>query len=146
MNKKIFFINFLVLIIFLLDRFFKFIFLQTPNLHWSFVFGWHLSKNFGIAFNLNFSLPIAIIVSSAVIFILISFLIQAYKKNNFFEITFLTLITFGAFSNLLDRVRFGFVIDYVEVPYFTVLILADVMVTVGMGMILIKELFYKNSK
>jgi signal peptidase II len=145
MNKKIFVINFIALIVFLLDRLFKYIFLQNPSLRWDFVFFWQLSKNHGIAFNIPIYRPTVIIITIVIIFILVSFLIRAYKKNNYFNIAFLTLIIFGAFSNLLDRLQDGFVVDYIDVPYFTVLNLADIMITVGVALILIKEFFFKNS-
>ena len=133
-------------ILFFLDRFFKYIFLQNPGLSWDFIFDWHLSKNFGIAFNIAIPMTVIIIATSGIFFVLIKFLIDAIRENNFFNIIFLSLIIFGACSNLADRVRHGFVIDYIDVPYFTVLNLADVMISVGAILILIKEIFFKKNK
>lgn len=145
MAKKIFIVNLAAFIFFLLDRFLKYIFLQNPKLSWDFVFDWQLSKNYGVAFSIPLLVSVVITATIIIIFILVSFLSRAYKKGNVFQIAFLTLIIFGAFSNLIDRVRFGFVVDYIEVPYFTVLNLADVMISFGVGMILIKEMFKRNS-
>lgn len=46
-------------------------------------------------------------------------------------IIWLTLILFGAISNLQDRLFYGYVIDYLELRYFTVFNLADAMITIG---------------
>lgn len=52
------------------------------------------------------------------------------------------LILTGAFGNLLDRLRYGFVVDFIswhwkEAYYFPTFNMADVFVTVGTGLLII---------
>jgi signal peptidase II len=43
----------------------------------------------------------------------------------------LFLAFLGAFSNLYDRLHYGYVIDYFDLKYFTVFNLSDVMIIIG---------------
>jgi signal peptidase II len=56
----------------------------------------------------------------------------------------LLFIIFGAISNLVDRLKFGYVIDYIDIKYFTVFNLADIMIVVGCSVIVLPALLKKN--
>jgi signal peptidase II len=56
------------------------------------------------------------------------------------EVIILTFIIFGAISNILDRLIYGYVIDYLELKYFTVFNLADVMISGGAIILLTKTI------
>ena len=47
------------------------------------------------------------------------------------------LIAAGAASNFFDRVRYGAVIDYIDVRWFTVLNIADIMISVGAALLVL---------
>jgi signal peptidase II len=49
----------------------------------------------------------------------------------------LGLILGGALGNLIDRVRFGYVVDYVDLRWWYVFNLADSAIVVGVGMLLL---------
>ena len=51
----------------------------------------------------------------------------------------------GAIGNLIDRIRFGEVIDFIDVNYFSVFNLADCAICVGVFLIVLAILF-KNDK
>ena len=80
-----------------------------------------------------------------IIYILISILISFYKKGLGLEYFSLTLIIVGAISNLIDRLRYGYVVDYIDVKFFSVFNIADSMITIGIILIVIKELLFKKS-
>ncbi len=143
-EKKFYLVNIFILALFLLDRFFKFYFFSYPSAQWDFIFSWRLSKNFGIAFNLPVPLPVIILATIIIFIILISLYLTFFKAGNFFYTFSFALIIAGAFSNLLDRLYHRFVVDYIDVPYFTVLNLADLMISTGVAMIFFKEIFFKN--
>jgi len=44
---------------------------------------------------------------------------------------FVGLVLGGVIGNLIDRVRFGFVIDFVDVPFYSVFNIADASLSVG---------------
>lgn len=54
------------------------------------------------------------------------------------------LVAGGALGNLYDRLRFGFVIDYVDVGFWPVFNLADACISCGVGWILIRTLFIER--
>lgn len=139
-------ISVMVFILFVADRVLKYYFIRNPaglpgGVFISGGLSFGLEKNYGIAFGLpvgGWILRLAVIV---IIFILASYLIRNYQKKDYLMILALTLIIAGAISNLIDRLRFGFVVDYINVPWFTVFNLADAMITVGVGLAIIKIWF-----
>jgi len=133
-----------VAIFFSLDRYLKYLAIhifssQSFNLLGSFL-KFSLAKNYYIAFSLPLYGWVLNILISLIIIGLISYIFYLISaKNNQRLIIFsLTLILFGAISNLTDRLIFGYVIDYFDFKYFTVFNLADVMISLGVIMFLFK--------
>lgn len=92
--------------------------------------------------NIAFSLPVSGILLNIVISLLVTCLLSLiiyliFKKSNQKRlILLLTIILFGAISNLLDRYLYGAVIDYFDLQYFTIFNLADTMISVGTILVL----------
>ena len=128
------------------DRILKLYFVQNPaaKISGDFVFGllnFNLVKNSGLAFGLAFFQPVLIVIIFLIILILIWHLVKFYWQKDFWLVLSFTLIIAGAVSNLLDRIRFGYVIDYFDVPWFSVFNLADCLITVGVGIFIINVFF-----
>ena len=133
---KYFTLNFLILILFSADRVLKHLFLKNPASEFGGDFFYqlltfHLATNPGIAFGILVHRLILSVLIVAILIILVNFLIKAYWKKELISIFSLSLITAGAFSNLIDRLRYGFVVDYIDLRFFTVFNLADTMITLG---------------
>ncbi|MFH1427611.1 MAG: signal peptidase II [Patescibacteria group bacterium] len=150
--KKKMIIYFLIVIFFLiLDRFFKFLaisqYFSEPIKILDDIFKLSYSSNYNIAFSLPISglgLNLAIIV---IILALFYYLLILLKKNNYHESLYLAVILLGACSNLFDRLRYGFVIDYLDLKYFTVFNIADMMIVGGvLGIIIIWAAFQTTIK
>ncbi|MDD5071262.1 MAG: signal peptidase II [Patescibacteria group bacterium] len=131
-----------------LDRFFKFLatsgfFDKSIPVAGDF-FKLGFAPNYNIAFSLPFSgIFLNILIIMIIIFLLYELLFLA-ERQEWSKVAFLTFIIFGAISNMLDRLKYGFVVDYLDLKYFTVFNIADVMIVGGVsGLILI---FYKNKK
>jgi len=100
-----------------------------------FIFGDFFSLEFyqnrGIAFGISL-LPA---VFYFLAFLIFSFLIAAglrfWRQKKFFALCGIFLITLGAASNLIDRLRFGYVIDYFNLFFWPVFNLADLMIFAG---------------
>jgi signal peptidase II len=103
---------------------------------------------FGLKFTPNalaaFSLPvygwILVAVDAVVVLIILIYLIAflSAKIPKSWEAPLLVFLLLGAISNLIDRLRFHYVIDYLDLKYFTVFNVADIMITIGVaGLILI---------
>ena len=114
------------------------------------VFSLNYVKNYYIAFSLPFSGPILTALIGIIILILLVYLIKTFFSPNFqsqvssFQISLTTLII-GAILNFTDRIKFGFVIDYFYLKYFTIFNLADIMIVGGVIGLLILS-FKKNEK
>jgi len=71
-------------------------------------------------------------------------LIYIYKKRNtehWMLLLSLSLIGGGGIGNVTDRVRLGFVVDYLDFRVFPVFNIADICVCVGCGLLLLFILF-----
>lgn len=104
----------------------------------------NLVKNYHIAFSLPFTGQWLNILIIAIIICLFYCLLFLLKKQKYWQVNFLLTIILGASSNLLDRIKYGYVIDYFDLKYFTVFNLADVMVVGGVIGVLLTIKFKKK--
>ena len=97
-----------------------------------------LSANTNIVYNLI----------TMLIGVIIIFLFYLVTKSNFSEKLLFSIVIGGALGNLYDRVFFMAVPDFIDIHYqnfhwFTFNI-ADIFITLGIMMLIIKELIFKN--
>jgi signal peptidase II len=71
------------------------------------------------------------------------FLLQVLVKNHFSSAS--ALILGGALSNLADRLRFGYVVDYIDLKYLPVFNIADIAIVLG-AIFLVYSLLKKEKK
>ena len=146
MNRnKYWLINLAAVSLFLTDIFLKRIFLALPGQEY-FILGslvkLKLATNKGVAFGLLAQTGLLanqqlFLYFYIFIFLILAYwLIKEYRKKNRILMSALTLIIFGALSNLLDRLFFGAVIDYLDLKYYSVFNLADVMIMAGVVIII----------
>jgi lipoprotein signal peptidase len=67
-----------------------------------------------------------------------------YKKYFIHDTLYMILILSGAVSNILDRIYHGCVFDYIDLRFWPVFNLADIYITIGAIIILVKS--YKVHK
>ena len=87
---------------------------------------------------------------TAIICVIVIFIIYLIIKSLFMDKLFLSLVVGGALGNLYDRLTYYAVPDFIDIHYkgfhwFT-FNMADIFITAGIIMLLIKELFTKNEK
>jgi signal peptidase II len=91
--------------------------------------------NFAANKYISFSLPIGGIgLIAAIIFILVCltyYFAYCLKKGEQKKASLVMLVLLGAVSNLFDRFKYGYVVDYFDLKYFTVFNLADDMIVCG---------------
>lgn len=108
------------------------------------------SLNFIENYNIAFSLPLkGIFLNIFIVLIilgLVRYLFYSLSKNEVWNAIFLLAIILGALNNLADRLKYGFVIDYFDLKYFTVFNLADVIIVAGITGLIIITTFDKNNK
>lgn len=128
-----------------LDRFLKILALVNSQKEFEIIGQW---LKFGFAFNYNiaFSLPFTgwalILATALIIMALMVFAVYLAKQRKFKQIWPLFMIIGGASCNLWDRLKYGYVIDYLDLKYFTVFNLADSMIVVGVTWLILVA--YKN--
>ncbi len=103
------------------------------------VFTWNFGASFSMFRTLGESAPlIIIIITGAVICALMYYLLTRARR---YEILPLSLVCGGAIGNLVDRIRFGAVVDFLDFhigglhwPAFNV---ADICIVIGVGLYLL---------
>jgi len=111
---------------------------------WKGFIGWGYFANHGVAFNIPLPWYLMAFITPIIIIGFVFFLSKKKNINHNLQLA-AALIIAGAASNLIDRLRFGFVVDYINVPWFTVFNLADGAITFGVGLAIVK-LWFKDKK
>jgi signal peptidase II len=132
-----------LIVLFIADRVSKFYFVnKTPEALGGFI-DLHLNQE------LAFSLPVVDYVLYPlvfiVIFVVVKFWLEAYKSKNILIWPW-GLLVVGAISNLLDRFKYGGVVDFINVPFFTVFNISDIYISIAVIWILWYEVIYKKKK
>ena len=144
MNKKedIYKITIVVL---LLDQFIKYMINKFMEINTSIkvipnFFSIFYVRNKGAAFSVLEDSTILIIIISVIFIVILDSYIK--KEKNFTPLSVLSLgmIMGGIFGNLMDRVIYHSVIDYLSFGNFPVFNLADIGITVGVGLLIISEI------
>ena len=136
----------IVILIVCVDRVTKIFFANTLSLGESLpvvrnVFHMTLVHNTGIAFGLFKNQGIVFIIIPIIAIILISFNIYYYRNSKEVSRSYLvgfSLILGGAIGNLIDRIAFGHVVDFIDFRVWPVFNIADSAITIGTVLILIK--------
>ncbi|MCM8765285.1 MAG: signal peptidase II [Candidatus Omnitrophica bacterium] len=89
--------------------------------------------NRGIAFGLFPNFPLPFLIIGIVTFVLFFFIQNGLNKGSKLAIS---LISAGTLSNFFDRVRFGYVIDYLDFRIWPVFNLADVAISLSIILLL----------
>jgi signal peptidase II len=88
---------------------------------------------------------ISVFISVMVIILLIVSVIKIKGPDLMLKIAF-SLILGGAAGNLVDRIRFGYVIDFLDFRVWPVFNLADTAITIGAGLLIVYLFKMRNFK
>jgi signal peptidase II len=99
------------------------------------IFHFTLVHNTGIAFGLFKDQGFVFIIIPIIAIILLIFNIYYYRQNNSFlnrsYIIAFSLILGGAIGNLIDRMTYGYVVDFLDFRIWPVFNIADSAITIG---------------
>lgn len=143
-NKKMIALSLAIIIFTVLDRLLKILAFNNQNVQVNLlddVLKFSYKNNYYIAFSLPLYgrwLNAAIFL---IILLLIFYLLKARQGGKRKVAICLFAIVMGAASNLFDRLKYGFVIDYFDLKYFMVFNLADIIIMIGVICLLF---FIKN--
>lgn len=100
-------------------------------------FSIHHVRNAGIAFGLFTSAtPVVIALTTVAIAWMVAYFARAGSRHPILPVA-LGLVIGGSASNLADRVRLGFVPDFLDFRYWPAFNLADSFIVVGVGILLV---------
>ena len=108
------------------------------------IFHLTLVRNTGSAFGLFKDWTQFFIISSVIVIALIFFYVWRCRCKDIFLISALGLILGGAIGNLIDRILFGCVIDFLDFRVWPVFNIADSSITIGAMMLALKVLLDKK--
>lgn len=138
MKYKIF--GAVIFFIFLIDLIVKRIFVGWPG-EYSFFNGlvsFKLFLNNGIGFGIPIGFGVFLAIFYILIFLfLIYLLVKAVKNKKWLEAVCWEAVILGAVSNLFDRVEYRAVVDYILFANWGFFNLADVLITVGVGVFIL---------
>lgn len=116
----------------------------NESIGWSFL-NITLVRNTGTVFGLfKGNNLFFIIVGFITVLIITIVLFKSKEKILLFKLC-LVLVLSGAISNLIDRLRFGYVIDYIDLSVWPVFNLADSAITVAVALFLFSSLIGKKT-
>lgn len=107
--------------------------------------GFHFTyvQNRGAAFGL-FQNRIGLFVFVAVVSVaVIVYYSRCLAPDNRWVQAALAFLLAGAVGNMIDRVFFGYVIDFIDLRFWPVFNIADIVINVGVGMLLV-EMFWEG--
>ncbi|MCM8804123.1 MAG: signal peptidase II [Candidatus Omnitrophica bacterium] len=140
-----FFITFFLSLIFdrITKNFFK-EFLEKNNGNFDVFnfFSFTLVKNYGIFFGFlsNEKIHFFLISFSIISIILIFFYILKLEKKEKYYLFSFGLIEGGITGNLIDRIKYGYVIDFINFHFWPVFNFADSFIVIGIILFFIKQL------
>ncbi len=88
-------------------------------------------ENHNIVFRFDPGTGVIIGIVLVVMTVVAGLCLREWKRSHVPEVIILVLILVGAFSNLLDRIQFGYVIDFVRIPFWSIFNLSDLYIIFG---------------
>ena len=123
-----------------LDRFLKVLALAYPGREFNLI-GQVLKFSHQANYNIAFSFPLfgrpLMVLLTLIVLCLILLALSYWFKRQYDKAAGLLLVILGAGSNLFDRLKYGYVVDYFDLKYFTVFNLADAMIVTGVILLII---------
>lgn len=107
-----------------------------------------LHLNYTLNSSLAFSLPankyFILTVIVLLLLILTAICLKKWQRQESQAVLWLAIIL-GASSNLVDRLLYGAVIDYLNISWFTTFNLADCLITLGVATLLLQEFSHSTN-
>ncbi len=88
-------------------------------------------RNTGAAFGILAERRVLLLVIQIAVLIFIYVLYQFYLPKIEYNRLFIVLLAAGAIGNIIDRIRLGYVIDFIDLQIWPVFNLADIFIVVG---------------
>ena len=102
-------------------------------------------SNTGAAFSImQGQTAILIIIPVVLITAMAAYIYKIRRSRHFTLLLALALICGGGLGNLIDRVRFGAVVDFIDFRVFPIFNFADIFVCCGCGLLVLYVIFFEK--
>jgi len=139
----------IILSIIILDQITKYIALsysyRLPLEIWQGAFAINLVRNSGGSFGLLKKYPLFFLLMTIAAICIIS--VYLYKRRERLPLIFrisLSMVLGGASGNLIDRIRYGYVVDFLDFKVWPVFNVADSCITIGITILACGMIFNKK--
>lgn len=102
-----------------------------------------IEHNPGIAFSIAMPYFMLIILNILIFGVIIVYLLRNLNLTKYLSLFTIALLSAGAMGNLIDRIRLGYVIDFISIGSFPVFNFADSYITIAIFLLI---LFYDKIK
>lgn len=133
----------IIAVIIILDQFIKYLIQANIDLNHTIpiidgVFHITYIQNTGAAFSILQNQTMLLIVMPFIITIIVLFYILKKRKTEHWALLLsMSLIAGGGIGNLIDRIAYGYVVDFFDFRVFPIFNVADISVCVGCGLLVI---------
>ncbi|MBQ7502908.1 signal peptidase II [bacterium] len=100
----------------------------------------HYIRNYGAAFGIMQNQHWFFVTAAITAIALILYFFETIKEHGGMAFAAACLVLGGAIGNLLDRLRFGYVVDFIDLKVWPIFNVADIALTVGMGLLFLMML------
>ena len=131
-----------LIILFIVDRLSNFFIIKYKPSYWDGFIDLHINRD--IAFSIPMSGMVLYPLLVIIFIVLIYLWLQSLRKKDFF-VWPLGLLIIGAVSNVLDRIYYGGVIDFINVRFFSVFNLSDIYISIAVVWLLLLQFRKKEN-
>lgn len=108
-------------------------------------FSFEIYKNYGIAFGVPISGGTLYFGVFIFLFLLFAGLLLDFNRPGKYQNSGLVLLLAGAAGNMIDRLRWGYIIDFINIKDIFIFNVADIFIVVG-GLMLLRSFMDMNKK
>ena len=95
------------------------------------------AENTGIAWSIQIPFAMLVILNFTLVGLFFWWAMKSLDFSKWLTVAVIALVLAGAFGNIIDRLRLGFVIDFISVGFWPVFNLADAFLSIGIFLILL---------
>jgi signal peptidase II len=104
-------------------------------------------RNDGAAYNMFSSMPVLLIAMPSMVMLAgLVYIALAKKNNHVLLMSAIAMVIGGGLGNLIDRIKTGYVVDYLDIHIIPIFNLADIFICVGCGLLFIYLIFIDGEK